>query len=112
MSIESLILLSNQSSITEEISYTDKDQGAGYHKKINPDHTGTYEVINFTGSIKLQGTLERYPGEDDWFDIRDTSYVGLASTGFEIINFTGNFVWIRAVYEVLSGEISQIRYNH
>lgn len=112
MSIESLILLSNADSATADLVYTDRDQGAGYHKKSDPLHTAVYSVNNFTGSIKLQGTLVRYPGESDWVDIRGSEYLGSAATEDNVLNFIGNFIWIRAVYSLVSGEILQIRYNY
>ena len=117
MSIESTILLEN---ITQEVSdstfsFTEKQKGAGYHKLRGGLHTYVFQTDSFVGVIKLQGTLELYPGENDWVDIDNTTLlVGSDSTmtGSPTGNFTGNFIWIRAAYNLQDGTIQQIRYNH
>lgn len=118
MSTESIILLENVSAeaIDSATVYSGKQKGAGYHKRYGSLHTATYEVDSFIGSIKLQGTLELYPGESDWVDISGTD-VGLSSdssawSALQTFNFTGNFVWIRAAYNLQNGTIIQIRYNY
>jgi len=118
MSKESYLLVSE---VTAEAaggtySYSSKQQGAGYHRQQNSLHTVVYEVDSFIGVIKLQGTLELYPGDNDWVDINDT-IIGLgddstAWTATQAVNFTGNFVWIRAAYNLQNGRIIQIRYNY
>jgi hypothetical protein len=117
MSIESTILLEN---ITQEVSdstfsFSEKQKGSGYHKLRGGLHTYVYQLDSFVGVIKLQGTLELYPGEADWVDINDTTVsVGSDSTmiGSTTGNFSGNFVWIRAAYNLQDGTITQLRYNH
>jgi hypothetical protein len=118
MSNESRLLLEN---ITEEsadssFNYGLKHEGAGYHRIFDPLHTATYQVQDFIGAIKIQGTLSLYPAESDWFDIQGTE-VGLGSdssawTTTQSKNFTGNFVWIRAAYNLQNGTILEIRYNY
>jgi len=118
MSIESIVLLSN---ITAEAdgstySYGDKQPGAGYHRRGDGVHTATYTVDSFIGSIKIQGTLTLYPSDDDWFDINGAE-IGLGSdssawTTTNSFNFTGNFVWLRAAYNLQNGTITQILYNY
>jgi hypothetical protein len=118
MSIESIILLENITAEATDSStaYSSKQKGAGYHKRYGSLHTATYDVDSFVGTIKLQGTLELYPGETDWVDIVGTD-IGLGSdssawTATQAVNFTGNFVWIRAAYNLQNGSITQIRYNY
>ncbi len=118
MSTESRVLLSNISTESSDstFSYGEKSQGAGYHKISNPLHTATYEVQDFVGTIKIQATLSLYPKESDWFDVLGTE-IGLGSdssawTTTNSVNFTGNFVWIRAAYNVQNGTIVEIRYNY
>jgi len=118
MSTENRILLSNISleSADSSFIYGDKKQGAGYHRLFNPLHTVTYQVDSFIGVIKLQGTLSLYPAESDWFDIAGTE-IGLGddSTAWSptnSVNFTGNYVWIRAAYNLQNGTIVEIRYNY
>jgi len=118
MSTENIVLLSN---ITAEAAdstykYGNKQPGAGYHRRGDGLHTAVYAVNSFIGSIKIQGTLSLYPGDHDWFDIIDTE-IGLGSdssawTTTGSVNFTGNFVWIRAAYNLQNGTITEIRYNY
>ena len=89
-------------------------------------HTSVYSVNSFVGTIKLQGTLELYPSNNDWFDIEDTEIGGdstilgdisitpAISTSIEniSINFQGNFIWLRAAYSIQNGLIVEIRYNY
>ncbi len=116
MSTESIILFDNtesDSTVSDFFIFTPKNKGAGYHKKQNNLHTAIFSVSNYSGSIKLQGTLALYPGDSDWFDIDETliNFVEAVPQSLSV-NFRGNFVWIRAAYTVLSGSINQIRYNH
>jgi hypothetical protein len=118
MSTETLVLLSNITSEAGDSTYTygNKQPGAGYHRSSDGLHTAVYAVDSFIGSIKIQGTLALYPSTDDWFDI-DNTEIGLGSdssawTTTGSVNFTGNFVWIRAAYNLQNGTITEIRYNH
>ena len=118
MSTENRILLSN---ITLEatdstFSYSEKHPAAGYHKSFDALHTTIYSVDSFVGVIKLQATLALHPKDSDWFDIENTT-VGLnddssAWSNTISINFSGNFVWIRAAYNLQNGTITLVRYNH
>lgn len=118
MSTENRILLSNISteSLNSSFTYGDKKQAAGYNRLFNPLHTATYQVDSFIGTIKIQGTLSLYPAEGDWLDIPGTE-IGLgddssAWTTTNSVNFTGNYVWIRAAYNLQNGSIVAIRYNY
>jgi hypothetical protein len=118
MSTESRVLLNNVSLEAADSTYTygEKRKGAGYNRRSDGLHTVIYEVIDFIGSIKIQGTLEMYPADSDWVDIAGTE-IGLgddstAWTTTNTRNFTGNFVWIRAAYNLHNGIITAIRYNH
>lgn len=111
MSSEILTLVSDLSSPTGE-TFSTKLKGAGYHRKFDNLHTAQYLVSNFSGSIKLQATLEMFPGEADWFDIEGTAFTGDGSSNPDPVNFRGNFMWIRAVYALESGSISSIRYSY
>ena len=85
---------------------TDKAKGDGYFSQPDGVHTVAYQVVNlgdstddFNGTIKMQGSLATTPTEDDWFDISGTSYTSDQSTTNVSFNFTGNFVWVRAMVE-------------
>lgn len=115
MSTESKDLLSNVSEVTSGFSYGSKNKGAGYNKFNDGLHTVVYEFDNFVGTVKIQGTLELYPGDADWFDIQGTSVIVEDSTPLvanETANFIGKFVWIRAAYDLTQGTITKIRYNY
>lgn len=124
MSIESQLLASNISteSGNSDFSYTEKGKAAGYHRKSDTVHTVVYSVNSFSGTIKMQGTLELSPGDNDWVDITGSEVGGDSTT---LINptdptsienfsstFTGNFVWLRAAYNIQNGTIVEIRYNY
>jgi hypothetical protein len=115
MSTESKELLSNVSTETNITAYGPKNKGAGYHTFNDGLHTAVYEFDNFVGSVKIQGTLSMYPGDEDWFDITNTSITVEDSTPLiasEIVNFTGKFLWLRAAYTLQQGTINKIRYNY
>ena len=44
----------------------------------------------------MQGSLATTPTEEDWFDIIGTTVTSDQSTTTSSVNFTGNFVWVRA----------------
>jgi len=106
MSKESFILAEDTNSTGTSVA----QKGAGYHKQDNL-HTAFYSVSNFEGTIKLAGTLELYPSDNDWVYIKTTDYESEGSSDIVFRNFTGNFVWIRAEYTVTSGTINEIRYK-
>jgi hypothetical protein len=115
MSTESTVLLSNISAEVSDsgFSYGPKQKGSGYNLGGNGLHTAVYSFDQFNGSFKIQGTLELYPGESDWVDIAGTEVGGDSSqiANSYTKNFTGNFVWIRAAYNLQNGTITSIRYN-
>ena len=117
MAVETITLLENISTEAADstFSYGNKQKGAGYHKNNDGLHTAVYEVDNFTGTVKLQGTLETYPGDNDWFDIVGTEIGGDSSqfvSSTYTKTFTGKFIWVRAAYNLQNGTITRIRYNH
>lgn len=119
MSTESIILISNKSteSVDSGYNYSSKNKGAGYNKNGDGIHTVVYVVDDFIGSIKMQGTLELYPGDNDWVDIANTEQ-GLSGDSSAwtadayTTTFTGKFVWVRAAYNIQNGTIVEIRYNY
>jgi len=120
MSIESRILLSNLSTESPDLSiysYSDKGLGSGYHQNKDALHTFQFILDNFKGSIKIQATLESYPGENSWVDVSYDSGSVLENldsspaTSTASRNITGNWVWFRVAYIIEEGTISQIRYK-
>lgn len=55
-------------SYAEEIT-SEKLQGDGYYGRADGCHTVQFHLTNFSGKVAVQGTLEMYPVEEDWFTI-------------------------------------------
>lgn len=93
---------------------TDKFKGDGYYSQTDGNHTVAYHVTtSCTGSIKMQGSLATTPTEDDYFDIDGTTFTTDQSTTISSVNFTGNFVWVRAkCTDNTAGAVSKILYNN
>lgn len=116
MSTESRVLLSNISteSADSTFSYGHKQPGAGYNRRSDGVHTVVYNFNNFIGTVKIQGTLELYPGDYDYFDVAGTEIGGdstIITSSVYSLNFTGNFLYIRVAYNLQNGTITEIRYN-
>ena len=58
----------------------------------------------------MQGTLAVDPVDADYFDIAGTEET--STDGGSFTNFTGNFVWVRAVVTYTSGTVQSILLNH
>lgn len=121
MSTKSTLLVSNYSDDSNASAwyYSDKQKAAGYHKIYGGVHTATFTLDDFKGSIKLQATLELYPGDNDWFDVvYDNSADSLEAVDSTPLvasttrNFTGNFIWLRAAIQLEQGTVTEIRYNY
>jgi hypothetical protein len=76
--------------------------GDSYYGYTDGIHTVAIYGRDFSGRIKIQGTLATQPTEDDWFDILlaglpYTDYINF--TGVEGFIFTANLVFLRAVMD-------------
>jgi hypothetical protein len=116
---ESRQLLGPVTSIVSDSAYTygSKKKGAGYHKNNDGVHTVAYYVNAFQGTIKVQGTLEEEPGENDWVDViewgGDSAYYGQGIQDYiGTQTFTGKFIWLRVGHNVQDGQIVQVLYNY
>ena len=83
---------------------TEKLIGEGYYGTSSGLHTVTYTVSPyFQGTIKMQASLASEPGETDWFDVNNTTRSFNTTTSVVIttttnlVSFSGNFVWVRAL---------------
>ena len=110
-----MIILPEQSYDETNTIVGEKYRGDGYYGRTDGLHTVAYYLNGFVGEIKIQATLVLDPAETDWFTVDDTE-IGDASTVLtenSYRNFTGNFVWIRAVVENFSaGNIKKITYSN
>lgn len=116
MSYETIVLLENVSTenpSTTTFAYSDKGKGAGYHNLKDNAQTVIYQFNEFSGTVKIQGSLEQFPGDNDWADIVGTEVGGDSSAlnNDYTFNFNGNYVWIRCAYNLQDGTITSVRYN-
>ena len=95
---------------TVETITGEKFKGDGYYGRADGIHTVQYNVSGLTGTISIQGTLATEPTESDWFSV-DT-YTASQETASKFVNFTGNFVWLRAKVVYTDGTINSILLNH
>lgn len=73
----------------------DKQQAAAYYLANRDLQTITWHFSgSFSGTCKIQASLETDPGTDDWFDLYNIN-VSSEKDGYH--NQSGNFVWLRAV---------------
>jgi hypothetical protein len=108
-------ILKEVSAESNDFEFSNKFKGAGYHSVQGGLHTAYYDLRNFIGTIVLQGTLVELPGEYDWVNIAGTDIVNEDSSAMTAATsriFQGNFVWIRAKYQLTNGEIVDISYNY
>lgn len=107
------IILSNQThpGDSTEVSVTsDKFKGDGYYGRSDGLHTVSWSVDGFTGTIHIQGTLSVDPQETDWSTVHSVTLAQDSVNSYA--NFTGNYVWIRAVVSYTDGSVNSIRLNH
>ena len=92
----------------------DPFKGDGYYGRSDGLHTVQYSIIGFIGSISMQATLAVEPAESDWFTVPNTNLSSATvSTGSSLYNFTGNYVWVRAIVSNWTdGSITSIKLNH
>lgn len=115
MSNEITLLLSQQGTGS---FVSNKQPGAGYHQKYDSLHTFVISFSNWGGVLKIQGTLELFPGDDSWVDLVDSSGQTMSYGGDTgeynstiTVNARGNFIWIRAIGITNSGIIQQIQFS-
>lgn len=93
-----------------------KAKGCGYNGQTDGLHTVQFAVQEFIGRILIQGSLEVNPTDDDWFDVESATLVGTGPLGLSTTitqNFTGNFVWVRAVVDqYTNGNVNQVLFTH
>jgi hypothetical protein len=102
---------------------SEKEKGDGYFGSSDGFHTVSYTITpNFTGTLTTQATLATNPIEADWFDVSGSAVTHtnlvdpVLTTTTQYINFTGNFVWVRALVrrglDSPNGSVQWINFNH
>lgn len=124
MALPKVLLTSTNSNL--EVT-GDKLAGDGYHGYSDGLHSVAWSLNRFIGRIKIQASLATTPEDQDWCDLDlDDSGNGYiqyveATSGTYNYNFTGNWVWVRAIVtrshdESLtaanSGTVTRILYNY
>jgi hypothetical protein len=92
----------------------DKVKGDGYYRLSDGVHTVAHYILALDGNLIVQGALAAEPVEADWvtLDTR-TGTSGSPLTENATYNFTGNFVWVRAILTSFEGgTITKIQLNH
>ena len=100
---------------TVTVTAGEKYKGDGYYGRSDGFHTVQYSIDSFIGTVAIQATLAVDPAEADWFTVYTQAYPVVNETGTTtsvITNFTGNYVWIRAVITYTDGTVNSIRLNH
>jgi len=103
--------------------YSIPEKGDGFYGAADGLHTVTYTVTpNFAGTLQMQATLATSPANSDWFTVNNstqvyTSVTAPLTTTTNYVNFTGNFVYVRAVVlrdptVTPNGTVMFINYNH
>jgi len=110
----------------------EKFKGDGYYGRSDGFHTVQSTVSDFVGSLEIQGTLSTNPTASDWFPVKLDSGTPAVDTTGKIIsqdiskityttatsnvktyNFTGNYVFVRAVISNwTAGTVNSIKMNH
>lgn len=115
----STILLPTTSAAIDNVAYDvtgEKARGDGYYGFSDGLHTVAQFLTGFTGKIEIQGTLALEPADADWIVLdttEDTSSGAPGLTENRTFNFSGNYVWIRAVVtDITYGTITKIQMNH
>ena len=102
------------SAITSQTS--DKIKGDGYYGRADGLHTVQYNVTSFV----TQATLATNPVEADYFTLSTTVHDNISgpansalADGSFIFNFTGNYVYVRAIVsDWVGGTVNSILINH
>jgi hypothetical protein len=98
--------------------YSERVKGDGYYGSSDGIHTVAYTATpTFIGTITMQASLATDPGNNDWFDVYNTTvnytvFNNRNTSTVNYYNFTGNFVWVRGRVEIVDGVVEVIHYNH
>jgi hypothetical protein len=103
--------------------YSQQEKGNGYFGNNGGLHTVSYTITpNFVGTLTTQATLATNPSETDWFTVDGSAFKfdniinPALTTTTNYVNFSGNFVWVRAVVQrdtyQPNGSVEWINYNY
>jgi len=96
-----------------------EQKAANYYGGYGTLQTIAFYLLNFSGRIIIEATLDSTPAVDgDWFEISRVDNVVISNdppplTSNFIRNITGNFTWIRAKVELFdSGTITKVMLSY
>lgn len=121
MSLNSENILSTQTHPGDSVVTTitgAQHKGDGFYGRSDGLHTIQVTVTGFIGKVAMQGTLAAEPTESDWFAISNAELIAADEDsafrdGSFMYNFTGNYVWVRAVIsDWTDGSVNSILLNH
>jgi hypothetical protein len=103
--------------------YSQKEKANGYFGNNGGLHTVSYTITpNFIGTLTTQATLATIPESNDWFNVSGSSFTfddtvnPALTTTTNYVNFSGNFVWVRAFVQrsddLPNGSVEWINYNY
>jgi hypothetical protein len=102
-----------------ETVFSEKYKGDGYYGRSDGLHTVQYNLTGFRGTVSIQASLAVEPVDQDWFTVYSNTYElsgNQSDSTLEklsnLVNFTGNYVWIRARIEYTDGTVNSIILNH
>ena len=80
---------------------------ANYYGGQGSAQTALIETTGLIGIITIEGSLNDWTQQAEWFTIETYGNATVGTTGTQAINMLGNFVWIRAkVTEFTTGIIN------
>jgi hypothetical protein len=121
MSATSEIILSAQTHPGESTTLSvtgEKFKGDGFYSRADGFHTVQYNLNGFIGVVSMQASLASDPGAADWFTVTNSSITSASddsdyNTGSFLVNFVGNFVWVRAIVRNWTdGSVTSVLLNH
>ena len=110
--------ISHEGDSAVQESIGEKYKADGYFSRSDGFHTVQYNLNGFIGTLYIQATLSLDPTQQDWFTLPETTHTSSstedskASGGF-LYNFTGNYVWVRAVAtDWTDGTVKSVLFNY
>jgi len=96
-----------------------EQKAADYYGGFGTLQTVAFYLLNFSGRIIIEATLDSTPTVDgDWFEVSRVDNVVISNdppplTSNFIRNITGNFTWIRAKVELFdTGTITKVMLSY
>lgn len=92
----------------------DEQKAADYYGGFGTLQTIAFYLLNFSGRIIIEATLDSTPATDaDWFKVYEFDTASSVITNNFSTNITGNFTWIRARVELFdAGTITKVMVSY